>query len=65
MAIQKSHPRTVAIRGAVRAWRAGKPHRALEIITDAGYRDMWPEFQRRALADARARYLARIAAHSR
>jgi hypothetical protein len=61
MTHQESSTRTRAIRGAVRAWRAGQPHRARTILVDAGYGDMWPEFQRAALRQARARFLAGMA----
>jgi len=52
--------RTRAIRRAVTAWRAGKPHQAWEILASAGYADYWPVFQRVALRHARCRFTARM-----
>jgi hypothetical protein len=44
-------------RQAARAWNDRKPHRALEIIREAGYgADEWREFQRIMLRRARARF---------
>jgi len=60
MTVKKQPDRSAVIRAAARAWNASKPHRALEILIEAGYRDMWPEFQRRALRVARRRYMARM-----
>ena len=42
------------------AWMNGQPHTAWEIITQAGLRAHWPEFQRTALRRARRHFLARM-----
>jgi alpha-beta hydrolase superfamily lysophospholipase len=41
---------------AVIAWRVGKPHRAWEILAEAGMSDYWARFQRTALQHARRGY---------
>src|SRR5262245_13362695 len=50
---------------AARAWRAGQPHRALEIMEEAGLRDEWPVFVRVAARTARARYERRMSTYTR
>lgn len=42
---------------AVRAWQAGRPHQAWEILDQAGMGEVWPEFKRVALDQARQRYV--------
>lgn len=49
------------LRRAAMAWRIGRPHRAWEILAEAGMADQWPTFQRVVLQRARARYTARMA----
>jgi hypothetical protein len=49
-----------ALRQAVQAWRVGRPHRAWQILAEAGMADHWQEFQRVALRRARERFLARM-----
>lgn len=49
---------------AATAWKAGKPHRAWEILADAGMADQWPAFQRVALRHARARYVRTMRLYS-
>lgn len=41
---------------ATAAWREGRPHAALEILTDAGMVDHWPAFQAACLRAARRRF---------
>lgn len=41
---------------AARAWKAGKPHTAWEIMHAAGLDRDWPQLQRALLADARRRF---------
>jgi hypothetical protein len=49
------------LRRAAAAWEAGRPHEALDILSEAGMREeYWPQFQRTALGHARARYLREI-----
>ena len=60
MKITRVRTRSDVFRAAARAWNAGRPHRALEIMTDAGCRELWPVFQRVALRRARERYHRRI-----
>lgn len=57
IAVTSQSVRRRAIRHAAEAWRAGKPHRAWEIMAEAGLLDHWREFQRTALRVARRRYL--------
>jgi hypothetical protein len=48
---------------AARAWDAGKPHQAWEILAGAGFtRDEWRVFQSEAVRRARSRYLVRMSA---
>jgi hypothetical protein len=47
-------------RRAALAWRAGKPHQALEILADAGLQGEWSVFVRVAHRYAREHYLSRI-----
>jgi hypothetical protein len=42
---------------AVVAWRVGRPHRAWEILADAGLQAYWPTFLRTALGRARKGYV--------
>lgn len=42
---------------AARAWSQGYPHRALEILTEAGLVDYWPDFRDAALRRARERFV--------
>ena len=52
--------RTRAIQRACQAWLRGRPHEAWRALDQAGLASYWPEFQRRALAHARRRYLSAI-----
>ena len=45
---------------AARAWVAGKPHTAWQILAEAGLTDQWPAFLRVALARARRTYLTHL-----
>jgi hypothetical protein len=57
---QVSRDRVRAFRRAARAWNAGYPHAAWEILTRAGYESDWPEFLRTALIMARREFHARL-----
>lgn len=52
--------RVRAFNRAARAWRAGYPHQALEILRAAGLEGHWPEFRDQALRRARERYVRLI-----
>ena len=53
-----------ALTRAARAWQAGRPHTAWEILADAGLAAYWPTFRRTALSRARSRYLREMSRYA-